>query len=105
MYQQAPEESTFATQVMSVDLNGSIQQNVDAHLNYSDLRSLDLNGSNHQHFDYSYKGSPEAKPHAAGYTDFSFSKDDLEKVQVFWNPRSLIWSVMICSRKNVLKFC
>jgi len=107
MHQQAPEESTVTTQVMSVDLNGSIQQNIDAHLNSNDLRSLDLNGSNHQQLDYSYMGSPDTKPHSTGYTDFYFSKDDLEKVQVFWNwnPRSLIWSVIICSRKNVLKFC
>jgi len=105
MYQQAPEESTVATHVMSVDLNGSIQQNVDAHLNSNDMRSLDLNGSYHQPLDYSYKGSPEPKLHAAGYTNFSFSNDDLEKVQVFWNPLSLICSSTICLRKNVLKFC
>ncbi|XP_047165717.1 sister chromatid cohesion protein SCC2 isoform X1 [Vigna umbellata] len=81
MHQQAPEESTVTTQAMSVDLNGSIQQNIYAHLNSNDLRSLDLNGSNHQQVDYSYTGSPETKPHATGYTDFNFSKGDLEKVQ------------------------
>ncbi|XP_020223012.1 sister chromatid cohesion protein SCC2 [Cajanus cajan] len=74
MCQQGPEEPTVNTQVMSVDLNGTFQQNVDAQPNSNDMRSLDLNGSNHQ--------LPEANLHAVGFTDsVSFSKDDLEKVQ------------------------
>lgn len=97
MCQQGPDE-LVTTQVMTVDLNGTFQQNVDAQPNFNDMRSLDLNGSNHQLPDYplSYKESPEARPHVAGFTDpFSFSKDDLEKVQVFWNLH-LFLSIVIC---------
>ncbi|RDX75201.1 Sister chromatid cohesion protein SCC2, partial [Mucuna pruriens] len=84
MCQQGTDEPIVTTQVMTVDLNGTFQQNVDVQPNSNDMRSLDLNGSNHQLPDYSlsYKGSSEAKLHAAGFTDyFSFSNDDLEKVQ------------------------
>ncbi|KAL2977038.1 hypothetical protein AAZX31_13G042900 [Glycine max] len=84
MYQQGPDEPTVTSQVMSLDLNGTFQQNVDVQPNSNDMRTLDLNGSNHQLPDYplSYMGSSEAKLHSAGYTDpFSFSNDDLEKVQ------------------------
>lgn len=99
MYQQGTDEPTVASQVMPLDLNGTFQQNVDLQPNMNDMRTLDLNGSNHQLPDYplSYMGSSEAKLHSAGYTDpFSFSNDDLEKVQVFWNLQSFILSVMIC---------
>lgn len=99
MYQQGTDEPTVASQVMPLDLNGTFQQNVDLQPNMNDMRTLDLNGSNHQLTDYplSYNGSSEANLHSVGYTDpFSFAKDDLEKVQVFWNLQSFILSVMIC---------
>ncbi|KAK7316299.1 hypothetical protein VNO77_35233 [Canavalia gladiata] len=84
MCQQGSDEPTLVNQVMSMDLNGTFRQNVDAEPNFNDLRSLDLNGTNHQLPDYplSYNGSSEAKLHASGFTNsFSFSKDDLEKIQ------------------------
>ncbi|TKY50194.1 Nipped-B protein [Spatholobus suberectus] len=84
MCQLGPDEPTVTTQVMTVDLIGTFQQNVDVQPNSNDMRSLDLNGSNHQLPDYplSYNSGSEAMLHAVGFTDsFSFSKDDLEKVQ------------------------
>ncbi|KAJ1398768.1 Zinc finger, PHD-type [Sesbania bispinosa] len=83
MCQRGPDEPISTAQVMSMDLNGTFQQNLDAQPNFDDMRTVDLNRTNHQLTDYpsSYNGS-SAKLHAAGFADsFTFSKDDLEKVQ------------------------
>lgn len=87
MHQQERDESTATTQGTSMDLNGTFQQNLDAQPNFNDMKSVDLNGTYHQQPDdpSSNNGSSEAKLHAAGSIDsFAFSKDDLERVQVFW---------------------
>lgn len=92
MYQQAPNEPIHSTQVMSKDLNGTFQQNVDVQPHLDDTTSVDLNGTNHQLPDYplSHNGRSKVKTHAAGFADtFTFSKDDLEKVQVLWSSLSL----------------
>ncbi|CAL5185968.1 unnamed protein product [Lathyrus oleraceus] len=84
MHQQAPNEPIHSTQVMSTDLNGTFQQSVDVQPNLDDMPSVDLNGTNHQLPDYplSHNGRSKVKAHAGGYADtFTFSKDDLEKVQ------------------------
>lgn len=88
MSQRGPHETTLATQVMPMDLNGTSQLNLDAQPNFNDMRSVDLNGTIHQqaHDPLSNDGSAEANLGAAGLTDsFSISKDDLEKLQVFLN--------------------
>ncbi|CAJ2665786.1 unnamed protein product [Trifolium pratense] len=84
MYPQAPDEPIHTTQVQSLDLNGTYQQNVDVRPYLNDMTSVDLNGTNHQLPDYplSHNGRSKVKLHAAGFADaFTFSKDDLEKVQ------------------------
>ncbi|KAK7266529.1 hypothetical protein RIF29_19175 [Crotalaria pallida] len=84
MSQRRPDEATLATQAMSMDLNGTLQLNLEAQPNLNDMRSVDLNGSIYQqpHDPLSNNGSSEVKLHAGVLTDsFSFSKDDLEKVQ------------------------
>lgn len=85
MYQRATDETIHSTQGQSMDLNGPFQQNVDVQPYVDDMTSVDLNGTNHQLPDYplSHNGRLKVKPHAAGFADsFTFSKDDLEKVQV-----------------------
>ncbi|KAK7271858.1 hypothetical protein RJT34_28101 [Clitoria ternatea] len=84
MCQKGPDDPTH-TPVLSMGMNGTIQQNIDAQPNSYDMTSMDLNGTNLQLPDYpsSYNGSSEAKLHAASFTNsFCLSKDDLEKVQV-----------------------
>lgn len=92
MWQRGPDDPMLTTQVTSMDLNGSFQQNLNAQPNQNDMTSVDLNGTNHQLPDYplSHNGSSEVKPQAAGFSGSStFSKDDMEKFQVFWNLQSL----------------
>ncbi|AES74937.2 putative chromatin regulator PHD family [Medicago truncatula] len=84
MYQRATDETIHSTQGQSMDLNGPFQQNVDVQPYVDDMTSVDLNGTNHQLPDYplSHNGRLKVKPQAAGFADsFTFSKDDLEKVQ------------------------
>jgi cohesin loading factor subunit SCC2 len=105
MYPQAPNEPIHTNQVQSVDLNGTFQQNVDVQPFLNDMTSVDLNGTNHQLPDYplSHNGRSKVKLHAAGFADsFTFSKDDLEKVQVFWRPLSLYFCQLcrfVCREK------
>ncbi|KAE9612620.1 putative chromatin regulator PHD family [Lupinus albus] len=79
------DETSFTTRLaMSMDLNGTLQLNLNDQSNFNDMRSVDLNGTIYQepHDALSNNCSSEVKLHAAGLTDsFSISKDDLEKVQ------------------------
>lgn len=98
MHQRWPDEPNPTTQMMSMDLNGTFQENLDVAPNFNDMTSMDLNGTDHQLPDYplSHNGSSEVKPHDAGFSDSStFSNTDLEKVQVFWNLQSSFLSIIL----------
>ncbi|XP_073221150.1 sister chromatid cohesion protein SCC2 isoform X2 [Cicer arietinum] len=84
MYQRVPHEPILTTQVQSMDLNGTFQQNLDVQPYLVDMTSVDLNGTNHQLPDYplSHNGGSKVKPHTAGFADsLTFSEDDTEKFQ------------------------
>lgn len=98
MYQRVPHEPILTTQVQSMDLNGTFQQNLDVQPYLVDMTSVDLNGTNHQLPDYplSHNGGSKVKPHTAGFADsLTFSEDDTEKFQVLWSSLLLFLSILL----------